>query len=136
MSERARGEFDVQAKPLPEDEKVEGLKVGRVSIAKHFRGDLEGESRGEMMTAGTAVAGSAGYVAVEHVTGALRGRSGTFTLLHQGTMRGNGDFKIAIVVVPDSGTDGLLGLTGTMEITIEAGRHSYALDYALPGASA
>jgi hypothetical protein len=83
------------------------------------------------LSAGTAVKGSAGYVAIERVSGKLKGRAGSFLLLHQGTMKGGGDFKLSIVVVPDSGTEQLTGLAGTMTITIAEGRHSYTFDYTL-----
>lgn len=86
------------------------------------------------MTAETSVEGSGGYVAIERVNGALRGRHGTFVLLHQGTMKRSRDFKLMIAVVPDSGTGQLVGLTGTMAIVIKDGNHSYEFDYALPEA--
>ncbi len=121
-------------KPLPNDEKVEGLTVGRMSLDKQFKGELEGTSKGEMTTAETSVQGSGGYVAIERVSGTLRGRSGTFVLLHQGTMTRGGDFKLSIVVVPDSGTGQLSGLTGTMAIVITDGKHSYEFEYTLPKA--
>lgn len=85
-----------------------------------------------MWTTETAVKGSAGYVAIEKVTGTLRGRSGGFTLLHHGTMRAGADFKLTIVVVPDSGTGELTGLTGSMAITIAEGSHSYEFAFLLP----
>ncbi len=132
MSGRASGTFEVTIKPLPDDEKVAGLKVGRVSIAKQFTGDLEGTSRGEMMTAETSVPTSGGYAAVEQVSGTLRGRTGTFALVHQGTMQKGGDFNLSIVVVPDSGTGQLTGLAGRMSIIIEGKKHAYDFDYTLP----
>jgi hypothetical protein len=131
MTSHASGTFEVKLKPLPADEKVEGLTVGRMAVDKQFKGDLEGTSKGEMMTAETSVEGSAGYVAIERVDGTLRGRKGTFVLLHQGTMKQGGDFKLTITVVPDSGTGQLVGLTGTMAIVITAGKHSYEFDYTL-----
>ena len=134
MTERATGTFEVTVGQLANDEKVEGLTVGRNSLAKKFKGDFEGTSKGEMMSAGTAVQGSAGYVAIERMSGTLKGRTGTFLLLHQGTMKKGGDFKLSIVVVPDSGTDGLTGLSGTMKIIIADGKHSYEFDYTLPAA--
>jgi hypothetical protein len=85
-------------------------------------------------TAETSVEGSGGYVAIERVDGTLRGREGTFVLLHQGTMKRGSDFKLMIAVVPDSGTGRLVGLTGTMVIVIKHGKHSYEFDYALPEA--
>jgi hypothetical protein len=132
MTSQATGTFEVKVKPLPEDEKVPGVAVGRMSIDKTFKGDIDGTSKGEMMTAGTQVKGSAGYVAVEIVTASIKGRSGTFTLLHHATMKQEGDFRMNIVVIPDSGTGDLVGLTGKMEIIIEAGKHSYKFDYTLP----
>ena len=87
----------------------DGAAFGRLKLDKTFHGDLQGTSVGEMMTAGTAVEGSAGYVAIERVTGSLAGRAGSFVLLHRGTMQ-QGAFELSIVVVPDSGTGQLAGL--------------------------
>jgi hypothetical protein len=133
MSNRASGTFEVKVKPLPNDEKVPGLTVGRMSLDKEWKGDFAGASKGEMMTMGTSVEGSAGYVAAELVTGTLKGRSGSFALLHHGTMKG-GEFKLLVTVVPDSGTGQLVGLAGTLAIVISNGKHSYDLDYTLPDA--
>jgi hypothetical protein len=134
MTSHASGTFEVKVKPLPADEKVDGLTVGRIALDKQFAGDLEGTSKGEMMTAETSVEGSGGYVAIERIDGTLRGRKGTFVLLHQGTMKRGGDFKLTITVVPDSGTGQLVGLAGTMAIIVKDGKHSYEFDYALPEA--
>ena len=134
MAGKASGTFEVKVKPLPGGEKAEGLTVGRLSLDKEFKGDLEGTGKGEMVTTETAVPGSAGYVAFEQVSGKLKGRSGTFTLLHQATMRRGGEFEMSIIVVPDSGTGQLVGLTGKMTIVITEGKHSYQLDYTLPDA--
>jgi hypothetical protein len=126
---RATGNFDVELKPLPAEE---GGPVGisRMSIDKRFVGDLSGTSRGEMMTAAGTTAGSAGYVAVERVTGTLHGRSGEFLLQHFGTMR-RGEGTLTVEVVPDSGTAELQGLMGTMTIDAAAD-HAYVLEYELP----
>jgi hypothetical protein len=102
-----------------------------MSIEKQIHGDLEATSKGTMLTAGTDVKGSAGYVAIERITGTLQGRTGTFVLQHTGTMN-RGVPQLSITVVPDSGTAQLLGLTGTMNITIADGKHSFAFDYTLP----
>lgn len=75
--------------------------------------------------------GSAGYVAIERVTGTLRGRSGSFVFQHAGTMD-RGAQRLAITVVPDSGSGELRGLAGAFEIQIEAGTHRYAFRYTLP----
>jgi len=127
---RASGPFEVSLKPLPMDNEPGSDLLGRMSIEKQFRGDLEGTSKGQMLTGGTAIKNSAGYVAIERVTGSLRGRKGSFILQHTGLMN-RGAPSLAITVVPDSGTDQLEGLKGTMTINIEAGKHSYQLDYTL-----
>ncbi len=134
MSGIAAGTFEVKVKPLPEDVKVPGVAVGRMSIDKTWSGDLVGTSKGEMMTTGGAVKGSGGYVAVEVMEVSLKGRRGTFTLMHHATMKNNADFKMNIVVVPDSGTGELAGLAGRLEIVIEGTKHSYRFDYSLPEA--
>jgi hypothetical protein len=106
-----------------------------MSIDKRFHGDLEATSRGEMLSAMTAVKGSAAYSAVEHVSGTLGGRRGTFVLQHTGVMA-RGAQRLGITVVPDSGTGELAGLAGTMQIHVEGGKHSYTFDYTLPAAGA
>jgi len=128
MASHAAGTFDVTLTPPPADEKTDDAILGRMTIDKRFHGDLDGTSRGQMLTAGTAVKGSAGYVAIEKVTGTLGGRRGTFVLQHSGTINRGGP-SLVITVVPDSGTGELAGLAGTMAITIApGGQHSYALD--------
>ncbi len=127
----ARGTFEVKVKPLPEDEKVSGVKVARFSIDKTWAGDMAGTSLGEMTATGGPVKGSGGYVAIEEMKVSLKGRSGTFTLMHHATMRNNADFKMLIKVVPDSGTGELEGIDGVLTIVIEGGKHSYVFDYTL-----
>ena len=123
-------EFEV--KLTPQTPAAQGdSALGRLTIDKQFHGDLEGVSRGEMLTAMTPVDGSAGYVAIERVSGALHGRKGSFVLQHSGTMT-RGAAELVISVVPDSGTGELAGITGRMVITIADGKHSYELEYALP----
>lgn len=130
MTTRATGSFDVKITPLATDTPTEGSLLGRMSIDKQFHGDLEATSIGEMLTAGTAIKNSAGYVAIERVTGSLHGRAGTFVLQHNATMtRGVG--ALNIVVVPDSGTGELTGLSGTLSIEITDGKHAYVFDYSL-----
>ena len=130
MPSRAPGTFEVKLNPQPAYNTTDGALLGRMSIDKQFHGDLEGTSKGEMLTAGTSVKSSAGYVAVERVTGTLNGKSGSFALQHSGTMN-RGTPHLAINVVPDSGTGQLAGLTGTMAIEIANGKHSYIFEYEL-----
>lgn len=130
---RAEGTFEVKLTPQPADAYFDAVSLGRLTIDKTFRGDLEGTSRGQMMSAVTSVKGSAGYVAIERVTGTLEGKSGTFVLQHSGTMN-RGQASLVLTVVPDSATAGLAGLSGSMQIIIEEGKHSYVFDYAMaPG---
>lgn len=132
MSKRARGPFDVKLAPQkPDNPQAEGSGLGRMSIDKQFHGDLEATSQGEMLAMRTEVANSAGYVAIERVTGTLGGRSGSFVFQHSSTMN-RGVASQSINVVPDSGTGELKGLAGAMTITIaEGGKHSYDFNYTL-----
>jgi len=124
---RVRGAFEVKLTPR------EGAaeSVGRMTLEKSYLGALEALSRGEMLTAGTTVPGSAGYVAIERVDGELEGRVGTFILQHSATMT-RGTPQLSIGVVPDSGTGELAGLVGRMQIEIEGGKHYYVFEYTLP----
>jgi hypothetical protein len=130
VTTRAHGSFEVKIAPLTTYENAEGSPLGRLSIDKQFRGDLEATSKGEMLSAGGQVKGSAGYVAIERVRGTLHGRSGSFVLQHSGTMT-RGAPHLTVAVVPDSGTDELSGLAGTMDIIIEPGKHLYEFEYTL-----
>jgi len=130
MPTRASGTFEVKLSPQALHHQTEDKTLARMSIDKQFHGDLEATSQGEMLSAGTAVQGSAGYVAIERVTGKLKGRSGTFVLQHSGTMT-RGTPQLSITVVPDSGTGELAGLAGTMTIDIADGKHSYTFEYTL-----
>ncbi|MET0618794.1 MAG: DUF3224 domain-containing protein [Thermoanaerobaculia bacterium] len=127
LTQHAKGEFDVKVLPVAQDA-ASGL--GRMSIDKTFRGDLVGTSVGEMLTAMSPVEGSGAYVAVERVRGTLGGRKGSFALRHTGVME-RGKPSLTITVVPDSGTDELAGMAGTLEIEITGGKHFYELEYTL-----
>jgi Protein of unknown function (DUF3224) len=131
MTTHAKGTFEVRLTPAGPEDKGQGSTLGRMSIEKQFHGDLEATSKGEMLSAGTAVKGSAGYVAIERVSGTLQGYIGSFILQHSGTMT-RGAPQLAITVVPDSGSGQLAGLVGRMAITIVDGKHSYEFEYTLP----
>ncbi len=124
----AKGEFHVKLTPQT-DEGREPVP-GRMLIDKTFEGELAGVSQGQMLAAHGTVKGSAGYVAIERVTGSLAGKQGSFCLQHCGLME-RGKPTLEVVVVPDSGTDELAGLTGKMRIIIEGGQHRYEFDYEL-----
>ena len=130
MAEHAKGTFEVKVIAQPPDDK-DDPNLGRFLLDKQFHGDLEGASKGQMLTAGTAMKGSGGYVAVEKISGTLRGRSGTFVLQHIGTMT-QGTPEMSVTVVPDSGTGELVGISGRLTIIVADGKHSYEFAYSLP----
>ncbi|HCT27199.1 MAG TPA: DUF3224 domain-containing protein [Stenotrophomonas sp.] len=127
MQGEAHGTFEVDLRPIGGNDGP----IAVMSINKTFAGDLQGSSVGQMLAFRTPVQGSAGYVAMERVAATLAGRQGAFTLQHNGLMT-RGTPALSVVVVPDSGSDGLLGLAGTLEIIISEGRHDYRLVYSLP----
>jgi hypothetical protein len=132
MTIHASGAFDVKLTPQS-NEKVEGGALGRMSIEKQYHGDLEASATGEMLTAMSNVKGSAGYVAIEQVSGALGGRTGSFVLQHNATMT-RGVSQQAIMVVPDCATGQFEGLAGTVTINIVEGKHFYKCEFTLPDA--
>jgi hypothetical protein len=125
MDDSAGGTFEVNLVPQASEE-----FIGRMSIDKQFKGDLTAVSKGQMLSFSTEVQGSAGYVALERVSGTLKGRHGTFVLQHNATMN-RGKPHLSISVVPDSGTGELVGLRGKMVIVITDGKHSYDFEYSL-----
>jgi hypothetical protein len=127
----ANGTFAVQMKPQDDTSAADGVSLGRMQLDKSFVGDLVGAGKGQMLTAMTAVKGSAGYVAIERVSGSLHGKVGSFVMQHSGTMD-KGAQQLLITLVPDSGTGALVGIRGVFQLRVEAGQHHYALDYTLP----
>ncbi|MDI4634749.1 DUF3224 domain-containing protein [Pelomonas sp. V22] len=128
---QAQGLFDVKLVNQPPAPGTEAAGLGRRSLDKQFHGELAAHSLGEMLAAGTAQPGSAGYVAMERITGTLQGKRGSFLMMHFGVMD-RGQATLQCRVVPDSGTEELLGLSGTMQIEISGGQHHYRFDYQLP----
>lgn len=126
----AKGSFTVEMKPQGEPAAAEGVSLGRLALDKRFEGDLDATSQGQMLTAMTSVQGSAGYVAIERVTGTLHGKRGSFVFQHTGTMA-RGAQQLSITVVPDSGTGELAGLEGSFRLQIVDGRHLYEFEYRL-----
>lgn len=121
---RVNGEFDVKVTPVANDE------FGAMSLDKQYHGELTGTAKGRMLTAGDASKGAGAYVAIEHVSGALQGKKGTFALHHVGVMDPSGQ-SLSVAVVPGSATGELAGLSGTMSIDIKDGKHFYTLNYAI-----
>jgi Protein of unknown function (DUF3224) len=133
----ARGTFVVKISPTDVSALGQEAGIGRMTIDKTFSGDIEGTSKGEMLTGGADSTGAMAYVALERVTGKLNGRSGSFLLMHNASMLKSDPASglMQVTVVPQSGTDELSGLSGKLTITIEAGKHSFDLEYELPSAS-
>jgi uncharacterized protein DUF3224 len=129
VTSHAIGTFEVKVTPQAGEDGVDG-GIARMLLDKQIHGDLEATSKGQMLAMGI-VKGSGGYVAMEKISGTLKGRSGSFVLQHSGTMRG-GEPQLSVTVVPDTGTGELAGLAGTFTITIDAGKHSYDFEYSLP----
>ncbi|MEJ7805586.1 MAG: DUF3224 domain-containing protein [Telluria sp.] len=130
MTQFAKGTFEIVMIPPPAGEGAGRLSVGRMFIDKQYAGDLTGTGQGEMLSAGDPAAGSAGYVAIEHVSGTLNGRSGSFALQHNGTMH-DGASHLAIAIVPGSGTGDLFGIEGKLKLDIVERQHFYEIDYTL-----
>jgi hypothetical protein len=128
---RATGSFEVSLQPLSNAEVSSDALLGRILLTKKFSGDLAASARGQMLSAGTSTKGSAGYVAIDHVTGTLDGRSGSFLLQHSGSMQ-RGVPTLSIKVIPDSGTEGLAGIAGTLSINVVDGKHFYDFLYSFP----
>lgn len=126
----ARGPMDVNIEGEPPYLEQDGLKLNRNVVRKVFSGDMVGASEAQMIAAFTATPGSAGYVAIEHFTGSVGDKSGSFVLQHSGMMT-RGDARLEVTIVPDSGTGDLAGISGTLEIHNDGGQHSYVLDYEL-----
>lgn len=136
MNQHARGAFDVKLLPQPAEGGDAAAVPGRMLLDKVFHGDLHAISQGQMLAFRSTVKGSAGYVAIEQVSGTLHGRRGSFVLQHSGSMT-RGAPELSVTVVPDSGTEELTGLSGRMNIDIAAdGTHSYEFEYTLAGSLA
>lgn len=126
---RATGSFDVKLNTLDGYE----ASIGRRSLDKQFHGDLEATSKGEMLAVMNMATSSGAYVAIERVTGTLGGKRGSFALFHASTMtRGEGNQSVR--VAPGSGTEELEGLSGSMLIIIDGGKHRYEFDYEIAAA--
>jgi hypothetical protein len=132
--QRAVGTFTVQMKPQGSPAEVPAgvTPLGRLSLDKVFSGDMAGRGHGEMLSAVTPTAGSAGYVAIERFTGTVHGRQGSFVMQHSGTMSQRGGQQLSITIVPESGSDTLRGIEGRFLLKIENGQHHYELEYELP----
>jgi hypothetical protein len=128
VTQHATGSFDV--KLTPQDDKSGEPSIGRMAIDKQWSGDINGTSKGEMLSGGDFKSGSAGYVAMEKFTGTVAGHKGSFMFQHSATMNaGQGDLNIT--VVPGSATEELKSIAGKLTIKIEGGKHLYDFEYTI-----
>ena len=122
VSKHVAGTFDVKVIPQ-KDEGISDPTVGRMALDKVYHGELDATGLGQMLAGMGTLKDSGAYVAIERVTGTLQGKKGSFAVHHVGVMN-RGAQTLAITVVPDSGTDELTGITGTMTIEIKDGSTS------------
>lgn len=132
MGTQAKGDFELQWDEEPPYDEGEGGKLARVTVTKKFHGELDAESVARLITTTSGVEGSMGYIAVERVIGTLHGRKGTFVMQHAAIMN-RGDGTLSVVIVPDTGTGELKGISGTMSVEITPEAHRYTIDYELAG---
>ena len=130
-----RGSFTVEVTPVPPEAGVGDASIARMGLHKRFEGGLRGEARGQMLATRSPVDGSAAYVALDRFEGEVDGLRGAFSLQHRGVMD-RGEATLEVRVVPDSGTEALAGLRGSLIIRVEGKQHSYEFDYVLPEAAA
>jgi len=132
LTMNASGPFDVKLEQQKIDNpQAQAAGIGRLSLDKQYHGVLAAVGKGEMLATGDSQHSGA-YVAIERVTGTLQGRSGSFALVHSAVMKRGVPESWSVAVVPDSGTEQLAGLSGTLKITIDGGKHHYDFHYTLP----
>ena len=124
----ARGPMDVNMEAEPPFLEQDGVTLNHNLVSKQFHGDMTGASEAHMIAAFTGTPGSAGYVAIEHFTGSVGGRTGSFVMQHSGVMN-RGDARLTVTIVPDSGSGELVGISGTLDIDNSDGQHTYELNY-------
>ncbi len=132
---QVQGRFEVKMQAEPPYDETGGVPLAQATVDKTFQGPLEAISSVRMLSARTPVSGSAGYVALEKISGKLEGKEGSFTVVHLGLMH-RGQSTLTVQIVPDSGTGALVGIAGTMNIDIKDGQHFYAMDYRFEDAPA
>jgi opacity protein-like surface antigen len=128
----AEGTFDVKTIGQKADNPdAEAGGFARIALDKQYHGAIEGTGNGEMLASGDGVKSGA-YVALEKISGSLDGRHGSFVLMHHAVMVDGAPRDWRVTVVPDSGTDALVGIGGELRILIANGKHSYDFEYSLP----
>ena len=109
----------------PADALLEG--TGRFNLTKEWSGDIVGTSQGVMLSSGDPSTGTAGDVALERFVGTVGTATGTCALQQFGTMV-DGHQVLRYEVVPGSGTDGLAGLSGRVDLVMDGdGTHRVTL---------
>src|SRR5258708_21395981 len=78
----ATGTFEVKVTPQTSDDGSQDAMLGRMSLDKQFHGDLQGASKGQMLTAGAPAKTPARYLAIAPPRGVVPGPRRTFLLPH------------------------------------------------------
>ena len=113
-----------------------GIPVGHASLTKEFTGGLVGRSVAQFSSAFSMETGVGTYVALEVFSGTFDGRDGNFAFAHTATTDGAQRSHHLVVIVPSSGTGGLVGLTGTGALVVDAdGTHHLDFDVAYDDAA-
>ncbi len=106
-----------------------GAKITRAAVAKKFSGDLDGTSLAEVLLCG-GEGGGAGYLAMERVTGTLKGRSGSFVIQHGGLSTPAGPQPFGDIL-PGTGTEELTTIRGTARYAHDERGARVTLEYEL-----
>jgi hypothetical protein len=134
---RAESTFSVvrftptDVKPDPDVETA--LPVGVATMEKSYEGGVTGRSATIFTSAFDPATGCGTYVALESFEGSVAGREGTFNFVHSATTSGSDRSDPFFLLVPNSGTGALTGITGSGGLDVDAGgTHRFWLDYELP----
>jgi hypothetical protein len=121
----ANGTFDVDLTPQEDG----AYPAGRMLIKKTYQGDMSGSGTGQMISKRTEN-GAAAYYGIEEFSGSVSGKSGSFTLVHQGLMSKQSQL-LEVTILEGSGSDELQNISGSMQILQDANGHSYELTFEL-----
>lgn len=134
MSSHADATFEINAwQEATYDVPDVGSKLLRATVAKTFQGEVEGTSTAELLMVRAGDEGGEGYVATERITGAIRGRTGSFVVQHGGIS--SRDVHQFGYIVKDSGTGDLQGIVGACRYQHDETGARFSLDYDFEAAS-
>ena len=119
------GTFEVNLEPQQD----ENAPAGRMIINKKYSGGIEGTGIGQMISRRTD-GGVAVYYAIEEFEGSVDGKTGSFTLIHNGYMSSETQ-SLEIRILQGSGGGELAGISGSMDIIQNDGEHTFVLRFEL-----